>query len=145
MINVSIGPGCCNENIVHLRLPGSCGTGRIPLAKKNMKNIRPCRGLFCVFSQVGLGDNRTFLHDWFESPPELRWPLDLDWVDWACWTYGIKHGKNGFVWTVRLDIFLKVHGRLERVFWKSSWNLKKLCLDMFRLLIMSQLTSQPTS
>mgnify|MGYP002803597146 FL=1 len=25
--------------------------------------------------QVGLGDNRTFLHDWFESPPELRWLL----------------------------------------------------------------------
>ena len=50
--------------------------------KKNILLAMVC----FVFSQVGLGDNRTFLHDWFESPPELRWPPDLDWVDWGCWT-----------------------------------------------------------
>lgn len=67
------------------------------VGEKKMKNILLAVVCFVFFLQVGLGDNRTFLHDWFESPPELRWPLDLDWVDLACWTYGIKHGKKGFV------------------------------------------------
>lgn len=96
ILNVSIGPGCAMK----ILSTSGCRAHVVQAGcrwRKKMKNILLAVVYFVFFSQVGLGDNRTFLHDWFESPPELRWPLDLDWVDWGCWTYGIKHGKKGFV------------------------------------------------
>ena len=87
----------CNQNLVHLRLPGSCGTGRMPLAKKNEKH--PSLPWFVFFCRWDLEITAPFYMTGSNLLPNYGGLLI-----WIGWTGDVGPMESN------------VHGRLERVF-----------------------------
>lgn len=82
----------CNQNLVHLRLPGSCGTGRMPLAKKKWKTSFLPWFVLCFFCRWDLEITAPFYMTGSNLLPNYGGLLI--WIGWT-WHVGPMESNTG--------------------------------------------------